>query len=77
MTTVTFLLSVKISDEVCFSLVGDRLEGAEAGSRQAAVDTAVQSAAAHITMQLRPALFYTLLHGSIKKHTHIRTNLHV
>lgn len=53
-----------ISDTVYFSLVGDRLEGAEAGSRQAAVDTAIQSAAAHIAVQLGPALFYTLLHGS-------------
>lgn len=31
------------------------------------MDTAVQSAAAHITMQLGPALFSTLLHGNAKK----------
>lgn len=43
------------------------MEGAEAGSRQAALDAAVQSAAAHVTVQLGPALFYTLLHGSGNK----------
>lgn len=69
MMTVISLLSLKISDTVYFSLVGDRLEGAEAGSRQAAVDAAVQSAASHVTMQLRPALFYTLLHGSANNDT--------
>lgn len=52
---------------IYFSLVGDGLEGAETGSRQAAMDAAVQSSAAHFTMQLGPALFYTLLHGSANK----------
>lgn len=62
---VTSLLSVKVSDMIYISLTGDGLEGAEAGSWQAAMDAAVQSVAAHITMQLRSAVFYTLLHGSL------------
>lgn len=77
MVAVIFLLSLKISYMVYFSLVGDRLEGAEAGSRQAAVDAAVQSAAAHLTMQLGPALFYTLLHGSANKDKHAYLYLQV
>lgn len=48
---------------VLFSLVGDRLEGPEAGSRKTSHGAAVQSAAAHVPLQLGPALFYTLLHG--------------
>lgn len=57
---------------VYFSHVGNGLEGAEAGSRQATVDAAVQSAAAHVTVQLGPALFYTLLHGSANIETCIQ-----
>ena len=53
------------------------MEGAEAGSRQAAVGAAVQSAAAHVTMQLGPALFYTLLHGSVNKNKHANIYLQV
>lgn len=54
-------------------LVGDGLEGAEAGSRQAAVDAAVQSSAAHVPMQLGPALFHALLHGRANKDTCMET----
>ena len=43
------------------------MEGLEAGSRQAAVDAAVQSAAADVTVQLGPALLDALLHGSAYK----------
>lgn len=50
----------------CFSRTGNRLESAKAGSRQAAVDAAVQSAAAHGAVQPGPAVFHTLQHG---KHT--------
>ena len=63
--------------QIYVSLVGDRLEGAEAGSWQAALDAAVQSAPAHITMQLGPALFYTLLHGSANKVTWIHMYTHL
>lgn len=72
MITAISLQPLKTSEMVYFSLVGDRLEGAEAGSRQAAVDAAVQSAAAHVTVQLGPALFYTLLHGNANKDTCIQ-----
>lgn len=50
----------------CFSRTGDGLEGAEAGSRQAAVDAAVQSAATHVAVQPGPAVFHTLQHGKLK-----------
>lgn len=43
------------------------MEGAEAGSGQAALDAAVQSAAADVAVQLGPALLYTLLHGNGNK----------
>lgn len=56
---------------VSVSVAGDRLEGAEADSGQAAVDAAVQSAAAHIPMQLGPAVLHTLLHGRATK-THVK-----
>lgn len=52
------------------------MEGAEAGSGQAALDAAVQSAAAHVTVQLGPALLYTLRHGSGNKEK-LRTDLYL
>lgn len=68
MITAMSLLSLKmcnhiIQNAIYISLIGDGLEGAEAGSRQAAMGAAVQSAAAHLTMQLGSALLYALLHG--------------
>lgn len=77
MITVFSLLSFKISDMVYCSPAGNRLEGAEAGSRQAAVDAAVQSVAAHVAVQLGPALLDALLHGSAKNtYESINTSLH-
>lgn len=72
-----FPAAIKNIKQGYISLVGDRLEGAEAGSWQAALDAAVQSAPAHITMQLGPALFYTLLHGSANKVTCIQMYTHL
>ena len=54
--------------------VGNGLESAEAGSWQAAVDAAIQSAAAHVAMQLGPTLFHTLLHGSANMGMSINLN---
>lgn len=48
---------------MCLSITGNRLEGAEDGPGQAAVDTAVQSAAAHVAVQSGPAVLHSLLHG--------------
>lgn len=62
---MNFMNRVWFCHSLFSSLVGDGLEGAEAGSGQATMDTAVQSAFAHITLQLGPALLYALLHGSL------------
>lgn len=45
------------------------MEGAEAGSRQIAVDTTVQSATPDVAMQPGSTLFYTLLHGNADEDT--------
>lgn len=47
-------------------MTGNRLEGAEDGPGKAPVDSAVQSAAAHIAVQSGPAVLHPLLHGKNK-----------